>query len=147
MSNDFPQHEAARLLEMPKHAEQELLVFPGGAGGKLTVHLHSDDRHEEFMLDVTRASIRLTKASLLHRARVAVVLVRIDLDGPPHRNPDDTEVPCPHIHFHREGYGDKWAEPIPAWVVDPSDPWKTFHDLMAFCNVVTRPNLEQELFT
>lgn len=147
MSLHFPQHEADRLLAMPKHAEQERLVFPGGpGGGKLTIHLHSDDRHEEFLLDVTRASIRLTKATLQSRARVSVVLVRIDLDGPPHRNPDDTEIPCPHIHFHREGYGAKWAAPLPDWVTDPSDPWKTFHELMEFCQVVTKPNLERELF-
>lgn len=147
MSIDFPQHEADRLLAIPKHAEQERLVFPGGAGGKLTIHLHSDDRHEEFLMDVTRASIRLTKATLQHRARVAVILVRIDLDGPPHRNPDGAEIPCPHIHLYREGYGDKWASLLPPWVTDPSDPWRTFHELMLFCNVVTAPNLEREFFT
>ena len=146
MSNDFPQHEADSLLAMPKHAGEELHVFPDGTGGKLTLQLHSDNRHEEFLFDVTRASIRLTKATLQNRGRVAVVLVRIDLDGPPHRNPDDTEIPCPHIHFHREGYGTKWAESLPDWVSDPTDPWKTFHELMDFCKVVTRPKLEKGLF-
>jgi hypothetical protein len=37
--------------------------------------------------------------------------MRLDLDGPPHRNPDDEEIPWPHLHVYREGYGDKWASP------------------------------------
>jgi hypothetical protein len=42
----------------------------------------------DFMLDVTRATIRLTKATYQNRARQAIILMRLDLDGPPHSNPD-----------------------------------------------------------
>jgi hypothetical protein len=65
------------------------------------------------MLDLARGQIKLTKATYQNRARQAIVLMRLDLDGPPHRNPDDQEIPCPHLHFYREGYGDKWAIPPP----------------------------------
>jgi hypothetical protein len=43
------------------------------------------------MLDVTRAEIKLTKATYQNRARAAIILLRLDLDGPPHRNPDGRE--------------------------------------------------------
>ena len=66
------------------------------------------------MFDVTRAQIKLTKATYQNRARQAIILMRLDLDGPPHRNPDETEIPRPHLHIYREGFGDKWAiaEPV-----------------------------------
>jgi hypothetical protein len=47
------------------------------------------------MLDVSRAEINLTKATYQNRSRQAVILMPLDLDGPPHRNPDSEEVPCP----------------------------------------------------
>jgi hypothetical protein len=37
--------------------------------------------------------------------------MRLDLDGPPHRNPDDQEIPCPHLHIYRAGYGDSGPSP------------------------------------
>ncbi len=145
MTIQLTQAEAADLLAMEKHAGEEVYQFPI-TGGSVRIPVYSEDRHEEFFLDVTRSTIRLTKATLQHRARKAVVLVRIDLDGPPHRNPDDTEVACPHIHYYREGYGDKWAEPLPSWVTKPDNHMQTLLDLMGFCNVISLPKFENELF-
>ncbi len=77
-----------------------------------------------------------------------MVLVRIDLAGAPHRNPDGEEIPCPHLHVYREGYADKWAEPLPANIFhDPSDIWRTLSDFFAFCNVSRPPHIERGLFT
>ena len=59
------------------------------------------------MLDVTRGQIKLTKATYQNRARQVIVLMRLDLDGSTHRNPDDQEIPCPHLHVYREGFGDR----------------------------------------
>ena len=36
------------------------------------------------MLDVTRAQIKLTKATYQNRARQVIILMRLDLEGPPH---------------------------------------------------------------
>ena len=66
-------------------------------GGRLAIPLASLDKRENFMLDVTRGQIKLTKATYQNRARQAIVLMRLDLDGPPHRNPDDQEIPRPHL--------------------------------------------------
>ncbi|HEY7442131.1 MAG TPA: hypothetical protein VH701_06920 [Vicinamibacterales bacterium] len=33
--------------------------------------------------------------------------------GAPHRNPDDEEIPCPHLHLYREGYGDSLGDAAP----------------------------------
>lgn len=77
-----------------------------------------------------------------------MVLARIDIGGAPHRNPDDTELPCPHIHLYREGFGDRWAFPVnPDEFADTTDPWQTLMDFLRFCNVTRPPEFDRGLFT
>jgi hypothetical protein len=83
-----------------------------------------------------------------NRARQVVVLVRLDLAGPTHRNPDGEEVPCPHLHLYREGYGDKWAKPLPADIFSaPTDLWATLQAFQVFCNITQPPHIERGLFS
>src|ERR1700694_3558241 len=110
---DLTQDEADALIAMEKHREDnKQLEFPG-PGERLAIPLISPDKRELFMLDVTRAQIKLTKATYQNRARQAIVLMRLDIDGPPHRNPDGVDVPCPYLHIYREDHGVKWAYPLP----------------------------------
>src|SRR2546430_1069114 len=112
---DIPQAEADALIVMAKRCadERQQWLFPA-PGDRIAIALTSIDRRENFMLDVTRGQIKLTKATYQNRARAAIILMRLDLDGPPHRNPGGEEIPCPHLHIYREGFGDKWAFPAPA---------------------------------
>ena len=100
------------------------------------------------MLDVTRAQIKLTKATYQSRARGAIVLLRLDLDGPPHRNPDGVEVACPHLHVYREGFGDKWAVPAPSdRYTNPDDLFLSFEAFMKECNIKELPRIHKGLFS
>lgn len=58
------------------------------------------------------------------------------------------EIPTPHLHVYREGYGDKWAVPVP---VDrfrvTGDVWATLEDFLRFCNITQPPHIERGLFT
>ena len=84
---DITQAEADALIAMEKHrADDKDCLFPP-PGGRLAIALTSLDKRENFMLDITRPQIKLTKATYRNRARQAIVLMRLDLDGPPHRNP------------------------------------------------------------
>lgn len=107
---DISQADADGLMAMEKQCveEDKSWLFPA-PGERLAIALASKDKRENFMLDITRAQIKLTKATYQNRARQAVILMRLDIDGAPHRNPDDQEIPCPHLHVYREGYGDRWA--------------------------------------
>lgn len=78
----------------------------------MVLPLQSPDRREWFLLDPSRGCIDLRTVKMQNRGRQVVVLVRLDLGGAPHRNPDGEEVPVPHLHVYREGYGDKWAVPV-----------------------------------
>lgn len=145
---DIPQAEADALIGMEKHRVDDRAWLFVGPGGRLAIPLISADKREHFMLDVSRSQIKLTKATFQDRARQAIVLMRLDLDGPPHRNPDDIEVPCPHLHVYREGYGDKWAIPVPPGrYADTSDLFATFEAFMGHCNVTDAPNIQKGLFS
>jgi hypothetical protein len=77
-----------------------------------------------------------------------IVLLRLDLDGPPHRNPDGVELPCPHLHVYREGYGDKWAMGAPVdRYPDTADLFSTCEAFMRDCNIIGPTRIEKGLFS
>lgn len=145
---ELTQAEADALMAMEKHRlDDQRYDFPS-SGGKLIVPLISVDKRENFTLDISRGRIDLSRGKYQNRARQVIVLVRIDFGGAPHRNPDDQEIPCPHLHLYREGYGDKWAGPVPPdKFANSGDPWQTLNDFMKFCNITRPPNIERGLFT
>ena len=145
---DITQAEADALLAMEKRRmDDSEWLFPP-PGDTLAIPLTSVDRRENFMLDVTRSQIRLTKATHQSWARQAVILMRLDLNGPPHRNPDGQEVPCPHLHTYREGFGDKWAIPAPGdRYTDTLDLFSTLLAFMSHCNITEPPNIQKGLFS
>ncbi len=143
MSNvDLPQAEADALLQMEKRrADAALWNYPS-SGGSVAIPLASWTGREQFLLDLRKGRVGLSKGTYQTRARKVIVLARLDFGGSPHRNPDDVEVPSPHLHLYREGYGDKWAYPAPADFVDLTDARQTLDDFMRFCNVVEPPMVQ-----
>ncbi|WP_151208784.1 DUF6978 family protein [Paenibacillus yonginensis] len=64
-------------------------------------------------IDVNRkGTINVKKRTFQTRYQKSIVLLRLDISGSPHRNPDDEVIECPHLHSYREGYGTSWAYPI-----------------------------------
>lgn len=110
---DLTQDEADSLIAMPKFRTNDDVMYYPDQGSSLTIPLISTDKKENFLLDIKRGRIDLQKATYQNRARQTVILVRLDLSGAPHRNPDGEEVACPHLHVYRERYGDRWAGPVP----------------------------------
>jgi len=145
---DIAQAEADLLIEMEKRfVDDEDWTFPG-AGERIGLALTSLDKRENFVLDVTRAQIKLTKATYQNRARGAIILMRLDLNGPPHRNPDGEEIPCPHLHTYREGFSDKWAVPAPlSRYTNPMDLFSTCEAFMQHCNITGTSRMRRGLFS
>ncbi len=139
---NLTQSEADALIALPKKRTEEKEYAYPHMGGKVAIPLISQDGRERFILDLYRGGINLSKSTLQNRARRVVILARLDIGGPPHRNPDGEEVPAPHLHIYHEGYGDKWAIPAP---VDKfgelGDTWQTLQDFMRYCNIVAPPNI------
>lgn len=140
------QADADFLLQMEKiPADDERWPFPD-LGGHVEVPLISCNQREAFSLDISRKRIALT-TKYQTRGRQVVVLARLDF-GAPHRNPDDAEIGVPHLHLYREGFGDKWAYPVPdGMLTEPQDAWQCLLDFMRYCNVVERPKIMRGVFT
>jgi uncharacterized protein DUF6978 len=146
-SLDLTQNEADALMKMEKNRiDNTQYSFPG-MGGSLRIPLLSKDKREEFMLDIYRSNIRLSKNSFQNRVRKSIVLVRIDIDGAPHRNPDGEEIPCPHLHLYREGYDVKWAEPLSNYFELTDDIWDLLHYFMDYCTIIHKPDIQPDLLT
>lgn len=144
---NLTQSEADALIAMEKYRIDETRWDYPGLGGTIIVPLTSQNKRENFLLDIKRSRIDLIKGTYQNRARQTAILVRLDFGGQPHRNPDDTEIESPHLHVYREGYGDKWAMPVPAdKFVDIADPWQALDDFMRFCNIIEPPIIERGLF-
>jgi len=140
IQSNITQAEADELIAMEKWSvDSQVWPFPT-AGSSVNIPLTSTDGREDFSLDIYRGRISLMKCTYQNRARHALILVRVDLDGGMHSNPDGKTVPCPHMHRYREGYGDKWAEPLPMEIFpNVSDLFQTLDEFMGYCNVTRRP--------
>ena len=113
------QAEADALLALPKIFKgDEPLEFSMTTPMDYERVLLSNDRREEFILTIERGNRKRARLKYQTRARKIVVLARLDLDGPAHRNPPDSphrpneRLLCPHLHLYREGFEDRIAYPI-----------------------------------
>ncbi|WP_186393199.1 MULTISPECIES: hypothetical protein [unclassified Pannonibacter] len=142
------QDEADELLNMHKRTEVGSTYRFPAKGERLSIPLHSLDEREAFHVDVNRRSIALYKCTFNGRARGNIMLARLDLNGAPHRNPDGQEIGCPHLHLYREGYGDKWAFPIPSESFsDLSDLAEVLRDFMVYFKVIIPPTIALDLLS
>jgi len=149
------QNEADALITLPKKSnssEKYRFPYPGDI---LTIPIISLDEHEKFLIDVNRGSIRLSKCTYQERYQQMFILIRLDVDGPPHSNPEVVNVPlsilesfngkvieCPHLHLYVEGFMDKWAIPAPDTEFNRIDfLYQTLQDFFRYCNILEPPNV------
>lgn len=109
------QKEAEDLIVMLKElkSKQKTIPFPQPTK-ELRLDLESPfNKKYKFILDINRkGQFNLLKCTFQTRYRNSIRLLRIDIEGPSHENPDGTIVECPHIHVYKEGYELKWAYPL-----------------------------------
>ena len=139
------QAEADALIAMVK-----TFVNPGGIslppGADQTHDLVGEDAREMFLLDLWRGTIRLSKLKFQTRAQKILVLVRLDIDGAPHTNPDGERLGGTHLHLYGEGYEDKWAFGLdPKRFRDPGNIRRTFQNFCRFCHIKGAPPFREVL--
>lgn len=155
------QPEADTLITMAKKkSTDERYDFPS-SGEILTIPVVSIDERESFLIDVNRKGrIRLTKCTYQERYRKMIILVRLDIDGSPHTNPEVDTIPlsyltpyngqtiyCPHLHLYVEGFMDKWAIPAPSdKFPETGDLYRTLKDFFRYCNIIDPPIIQRGLF-
>lgn len=132
------QSEIDYLIDvLKKFIERDYLSFPSAGEGK-TLKITSLNEREEFLIDINRkGNIDLKRCTLQKRYRKEYQLLRLDISGPPHTNPDGNEIPCPHLHIYKEGYGTAWAYPLPEDVFTNLDDFiLTFTNFLEYCKVI-----------
>lgn len=93
MAHFITQQDADFFFEMGKFPEEEKEYQFPSSGQKLTITFTSSDKRENFLFDIYRGSIKITKITYQNRVRKAFILRRLDLDGPTHVNPEAKVVP------------------------------------------------------
>jgi len=141
------QQRADELMAMVKElVDQSPIQFPV-PGEIRQLEAKSKDLRESFLFDVNRRGrIRVTKCTYQERHAVVDILLRLDVDGPPHQNPDGEVVPCPHLHVYREGFADKWAFPLPTDFTASADLVRTLQEYLRFCHVNSIPEVQRRAF-
>lgn len=137
------QAEADSLIRMVKRFVRPPASISLPVGVDETYELAGADDREKFLLDVWRGTLRLTKFKFQNRVRTVVVLVRLDVDGAPHTNPDGRTLAGTHIHLFKEGFDDRWAYPVDTRsFTQLTDPSTTFLEFCAFCKIESPPPVQ-----
>ena len=141
------QKEADALLEVLKTLKMtdEPLSFPN-PGEYRTLDLLSTDGRHAFIVDVNRKGhINASKRYVYQgRYRKDTILLRLDIDGPEHTNPDGTKVSGNHLHIYREGYHDKIAIELPPEIINPNDMYQTLIDFLIYFKTTNTDELDMQ---
>lgn len=127
--------ELIQMMKLLVHTGVYVLPSPGTEG---TMDLRSaDSPRDRFTVRINRKGrIKPNKYTLM-LIHPAEGLLRIDVDGSPHRNPppDCSVVPCPHIHMRIKDTGvwDAYAYEIPAVFLNVGDCARTVKDFLSYC--------------
>jgi len=137
------QAEAERFMGMAKYFVRPPASISIPPGIDETYEIAAVHDRERFLLDIWRGTLRLTKLRFQNRVRIVDVLVRLDVDGAPHTNPDGQHLSGTHLHLFREGYDDRWAYPVDSKIFTLlSDPATTFQEFCAFCKIESPPPVQ-----
>lgn len=124
------------LNELKRIESTGLHTFPN-PGGHCKLDLASIDGKDQFIVDINRkGKIKISKCTFQNRYRNDIILLRLDIDGSPHTNPDGMTLTGNHIHIYQEGYGDSWAYPIPDIFTDTKNLLNTLIEFLKYCKVV-----------
>ncbi|SCI82388.1 Uncharacterised protein [uncultured Clostridium sp.] len=131
------------LLKKAKVFEDNSPIVLPNNGGKITRNLKSSSSNDEFILNIDRRKIDLSKIKYQTRhSRTNSIMLRIDTKGPRHQNPDGEYIECPHMHIYRENWGDKWAFPLdPNIFSNVSNLSNLLKEFLIYFNVQDIPNI------
>ena len=152
----FVQAEADALLQMAKEfVDSDPLEFTQTQPMNYDRLLQSMDRREQFFLTIERGRRKRIRLKYQTRARKVVVLARLDLNGPAHKNPPespyrpDERLEGSHVHLYREDFEDRIAYLIPdvpgLTIRNVGNGVLCLEDFLRFCGVRNWPNIQMAI--
>lgn len=142
------QFEFEMIMDMLKRLKsKKTFAFPA-PGDELKLNVESITTNDKFIIDINRkGQIKLKRCTYQTRYQKSIVLLRIDLDGPPHTNPDLEKIDCPHIHIYKEGYETRWAYPLKDVIIaDPKDLVEVLIKFLEYNKINNIPKIEEQMF-
>jgi hypothetical protein len=134
------ERELEEIIELVKILKsKDNINFPEKGGVLEIPATDAETKHLEFKFNVHRKSKRDTYGTYqFFKGNTA--LVRIDLDGQTHTNPDGHKLNEPHIHIYSEGYALKWAYPLGDHIpTNTYDLAQVLADFLEYTHVINRP--------
>jgi hypothetical protein len=135
--------------------EHDPIEFPLGEPIDYDRVLRSIDRREEFLLTIERGRRNRARLKYQTRARHVIILARLELNGPRHRNPSGSPyrpgewISGSHLHVYREGFEDRIAYELadaPNWnQLNPDDGIVMLEAFMRFCGIDVWPPIQVAL--
>jgi len=135
------QQEADDLLAMRKEREKNKTYHLPTGGKQIHIPLVSCDKEHRFILDINSGRAIIRKYTFQTRLNV-IALIRLDINGRPHTNPDAVYVGGTHIHRYREGCGLAWAEALPE-SFGSADILELLDRFMTDCTIVKKPKIKR----
>lgn len=127
--------ELLDILKIVKYQKEDF-SFPQ-YGTKQALEAFSKDNKEKFLIDIqpTKSKRRGKKITFQERYNKDIILLRLDLFGPPHTNPDGKIISGNHLHIIREEFDERFAIEIPESFIDVEDRVQTLIDFLKYCKV------------
>lgn len=148
--------EYLSIIQKEKEFLDKNIEFP--LNDSFSVLKLKDEDNNEYIFDINRKGVRLTRCTYQERHNVSIVLLRLDLDSKPHRNPDGEKIEEHHIHVYTDDYGDSYAFTLDNPILNKINPnfdlnkfsiceksrdklYMYFEAFSEFCNIKNIPNV------
>ena len=141
------QKEADALIEVLKEIKDLSGTFPfPQPGDHKKINLVSADGKHSFIVDINRKGYInfIKKCTYQGRYQKDIILLRLDINGPEHTNPDGEVLPGTHLHVYREGFGDRFAIAVPPDIGNTTDFVQTLIDFLVYFRTTNANSLEVE---
>lgn len=140
------------LIDLDKYFEEEG-IQPVASGRREGFSLYSSDGRCYFSLDMNRmSSLEADKMTIQTRYLTTNDwIVRLDLNSPPHTNPDGTVTKRDHIHILREVDGNllNYAYNLDTFhellIENTRNITKVFEEFCKYCNITINTDLQYVL--
>ena len=129
---------AQELIQIMKLIIEKGSYYLPALGSQNEIKLRSaSPQNDIFTVYINRSSkVNPNKFTLLLRYPEENLL-RIDIAGPDHHNPDGEVIPCPHIHMRTKDTGrwDAYAYNLPSVFGDGLDQIELLRSFLLYCHV------------
>lgn len=157
----FQESEYFKFIKAEKSYIDKEFTFP--AKDESIILEAKDDNNIEYIVDINRKRAILTRCTYQNRYATSIILLRLDIDTKPHRNPNDNKVISGnHIHVYTEKYGSAYALELDDPILKEINPefdlnrfnletknenrlYEYFEAFSDFCNIKNIPNYQHSI--